>query len=36
MCQVKPSTIAGRFHNSVAEAILHGCLTTREYTGLPR
>jgi hydrogenase maturation protein HypF len=35
VCQVKPSTIAGRFHNSVAEAILHGCLTIREHTGLP-
>jgi hydrogenase maturation protein HypF len=32
--QVKPSAIAGRFHNSVAEAILHGCLTMREGTGL--
>jgi hydrogenase maturation protein HypF len=32
--QVKPSTIAGRFHNSVAEAILHGCLSVREHTGL--
>jgi hydrogenase maturation protein HypF len=32
--QVKLSTIAGRFHNSVAEAILHGCLTMREHTGL--
>ena len=32
--QVKPSAIAGRFHNSVAEAILHGCLTIREHTGL--
>jgi hydrogenase maturation protein HypF len=34
ICQVKPSAIAGRFHHSVAEAILHGCLTTRERTGL--
>ena len=32
--QVRPSTIAGRFHNSVAEAILHGCLSVREHTGL--
>ena len=32
--QVQPSAIAGRFHNSVAEAILHGCLTIREHTGL--
>src|SRR5262249_46939728 len=32
--QVKPSVIAGRFHNSVAEIILHGCLTTRAHTGL--
>jgi hydrogenase maturation protein HypF len=34
MSQVTPSAIAGRFHNSMAEAILHGCLTTRERTGL--
>jgi hydrogenase maturation protein HypF len=32
--QVKPSVIAARFHNSVAEAILHGCLTIREHTKL--
>jgi len=32
--QVQPSAIAGRFHNSVAEAILHGCLTIRAHTGL--
>jgi len=32
--QVQPSAIAGRFHNSVAEAILHGCPTIREHTGL--
>jgi hydrogenase maturation protein HypF len=32
--QVQPSAIAGRFHNSVAEAILQGCLSIREHTGL--
>ena len=32
--QVQPSAIAGRFHNSVAEAILHGCLSIREHAGL--
>jgi hydrogenase maturation protein HypF len=32
--QVQPSAIAGRFHNGVAAAILHGCLTIREHTGL--
>jgi len=32
--QVQPSAIAGRFHNSMAEAILHSCLIIRAHTGL--
>jgi hydrogenase maturation protein HypF len=31
---VSPATIAARFHNGVAEAILHGCRAARERSGL--